>query len=619
MQTSSSDASLISDKSSTSTETQSAATRSTASSSSSSLVSTIPVPVPDPEAGKSAATTTTTTGAAAAAPAKKHRSVRSLTREYETQTSEAASADGPTAFPLSSSPPSASSSANSLSPIGDRERRPSAGSFSSAHSRKPSVLLASPSYPSTLAVNEPHAHYQRQRTISGNSIRSNSGELARTPSVRLASPNYPSTFQQQQTSPTSPPQSVQPLPTRPSVTTSLSAESLSSGALSSSTSMSAAPSGRSTPMMHRRKKSSKDINMANGDASGHDMLPTLSVSFDGSDEQLDDNDAAGYDNDDKKAAAMHEDDDEAMDGLGELSDSASPKKAMSAAERRDHSRKHSRVHSRNLSVFFPRPGSEAEREADEIRANDNFDRQPHRIQTTGLVAQDTSSSGSSTSEGSALTANGLTVPLDDVGVPVSPTKSRRGHHRKHSVNHALFDGAHLQVGRGGSDIPLNDLPTPSTAASPWTASSFYDASDEPAHQHHHHSHHHHDAHAHSHTHEHANDKVAAAFPSSSSLHAALSEPLWASLPASHRPLFVFGLSHFALGAALWVSGQSGDSLSMTGLGYLVVFDALGILSSCGAEWFGESWKRQRESKALKHGAKRDHSSSRADELRRPYG
>ena len=34
-----------------------------------------------------------------------------------------------------------------------------------------------------------------------------------------------------------------------------------------------------------------------------------------------------------------------------------------------------------------------------------------------------------------------------------------------------------------------------------------------------------------------------------------------------------------LGASLWIAGQSGESLAVTGLGYLVVFDGIGALSS----------------------------------------
>lgn len=38
-------------------------------------------------------------------------------------------------------------------------------------------------------------------------------------------------------------------------------------------------------------------------------------------------------------------------------------------------------------------------------------------------------------------------------------------------------------------------------------------------------------------------------------------------------------TELCLGAALWIYGQSGESLSVTGLGYLVVFDAIGALST----------------------------------------
>lgn len=36
------------------------------------------------------------------------------------------------------------------------------------------------------------------------------------------------------------------------------------------------------------------------------------------------------------------------------------------------------------------------------------------------------------------------------------------------------------------------------------------------------------------------------------------------------------LLEFFVGASLWVDGQAGGSVSITGLGYLVVYDALGL-------------------------------------------
>lgn len=52
-----------------------------------------------------------------------------------------------------------------------------------------------------------------------------------------------------------------------------------------------------------------------------------------------------------------------------------------------------------------------------------------------------------------------------------------------------------------------------------------------------------------------------------------------------RAKALFGLLEFALGASLWVDGQAGGSVSVTGLGYLVVFDAIGVLGGLGV-WAG---------------------------------
>lgn len=51
-----------------------------------------------------------------------------------------------------------------------------------------------------------------------------------------------------------------------------------------------------------------------------------------------------------------------------------------------------------------------------------------------------------------------------------------------------------------------------------------------------------------------------------------------SLPFDSQAIAVFALFEFFLGASLWVDGQAGGSISVTGLGYLVVFDALGVMS-----------------------------------------
>ncbi|PWN37184.1 uncharacterized protein FA14DRAFT_187312 [Meira miltonrushii] len=216
---------------------------------------------------------------------------------------------------------------------------------------------------------------------------------------------------------------------------------------------------------------------------------------------------------------------------------------MTAAERREHSRRHSRIHSRNLSVFFPQPGSEAEREADQIQAANTFQKPE--------VHLDTNVSSSS----SRLTSADSTKSLSP-----SPSKSRKGHHRKHSVMHDA---------------------------------DFAPQTNQP----HLHSHHEHEE-DHKHT--------ARAYPQHTRQHSSslvgqlLSTPVWnllsnTALPPAHRPILIFGTFHFILGAVLWMKGQSGDSLAMTGLGYLVVFDAFGVLNSVASEWLIEQWRREKAS------------------------
>jgi hypothetical protein len=46
---------------------------------------------------------------------------------------------------------------------------------------------------------------------------------------------------------------------------------------------------------------------------------------------------------------------------------------------------------------------------------------------------------------------------------------------------------------------------------------------------------------------------------------------------------MFAVLQFALGASLWVDGQAGGSVSVAGLGYLVVFDSLGVMGMVGGK------------------------------------
>jgi hypothetical protein len=60
----------------------------------------------------------------------------------------------------------------------------------------------------------------------------------------------------------------------------------------------------------------------------------------------------------------------------------------------------------------------------------------------------------------------------------------------------------------------------------------------------------------------------------------LSSPTLSPLPLKHDPavqlLFAFSVLEFVVGAGLWVEGQMGGWRCLAGVGYLVVFDALGV-------------------------------------------
>lgn len=94
----------------------------------------------------------------------------------------------------------------------------------------------------------------------------------------------------------------------------------------------------------------------------------------------------------------------------------------------------------------------------------------------------------------------------------------------------------------------------------------------------------HSSHSHPHSHSHAAPESllssAAAThnlptPSSQTSGSLLARLL--ALPVRSQAVAVFALFDFFLGASLWVDGQAGGSISVTGLGYLVVFDSLGVM------------------------------------------
>ena len=226
-----------------------------------------------------------------------------------------------------------------------------------------------------------------------------------------------------------------------------------------------------------------------------------------------------------------------------------------------HSRRHSRLHSRNLSVFFPRPGSLphstiVEDGAQELELSPPTDISP----TAGVPMPSASPTLSKPTKrfGEGFTFGGRPPPIVNGGAsteeqPPQFSASRRGHHHKHSLSHNFF--SFLEPGSTGP----RDLTSQTTPATPWNPISPFPPSAGPS---------------------------TVAFPHAPSESSSPVSPLSDSStsPFSHLgddvlPVgaMVASVGQFALGAWMWIIGQSVGSLACTGLGYWVVFDAIGVV------------------------------------------
>jgi hypothetical protein len=186
-------------------------------------------------------------------------------------------------------------------------------------------------------------------------------------------------------------------------------------------------------------------------------------------------------------------------------------------------RTHTRIHSRNLSVFFPRPGTlpQSTIEENSIDITAPVTNIHERPSDDGIRAGFKFGGSSSTSD------NSLTPSSSSGSRP-----SRRGHHHKHSMSHNFF--SFLEPGSQHSDtVPSSEPPSASS-----TMTDFADNVAPP-----------------------------------------LVVPTTPVAPTIH-PFAVFSCAVEAiLGAVVWVVGQQTGSLSCTGLGYWVVFDSFGVALS----------------------------------------
>ncbi|KAH7106875.1 hypothetical protein BKA62DRAFT_685349 [Auriculariales sp. MPI-PUGE-AT-0066] len=283
-----------------------------------------------------------------------------------------------------------------------------------------------------------------------------------------------------------------------------------------------------------------------------------------------------------------------LQGVGSLLPPASPRQSTTLQQ--EQQRRHSRIHSRNLSVFFPRPGTTPESIAEDGQEADSQQTTEAPVTLISTAHLTSPSVGTPTRSPLAGTPGGKLAPgfkfgsgrtvTDTPGsinspmspgtssaldsAPLSPssatTTSRRGHHHKHSLSHqfAFMDPA-FTVQTDSNTLTVPSLETPATPLSPWQPISPFPLS-----------------------------AVGSEFQSASSSRKRVdSSATPAGTLSMHSPppsqkthalpsIAAFTALEFLVGAKLWITGQQSGSLSCTGLGYWIVFDALGVLLGAGS-------------------------------------
>lgn len=209
------------------------------------------------------------------------------------------------------------------------------------------------------------------------------------------------------------------------------------------------------------------------------------------------------------------------------------------------------IHSRNLSLFFPQPGSIPGPKS----ASPDLIPSPEFGETTLIPSVDSSnekkvfggagnwSFGQARPEGEG--SAGLLTP--DV-----KRSKRRGHHHKHSLSHNFFSFLD----------PTQTNPVLSSNKSSAKASPIPDAT--PA------------------------SVPMPRLPSSATTQA-LSPLPSSKLDHYSRFLLSFAFLEFIIGAGLWIEGQMSGWRCLAGVGYLVVFDAMGIAVSMVERKEGAGW------------------------------
>lgn len=235
---------------------------------------------------------------------------------------------------------------------------------------------------------------------------------------------------------------------------------------------------------------------------------------------------------------------------------------LPAPNTQSHTRRHSRLHSRNLSIFFPRPGSLPSTAIDEDGSTEVEVDAAYSDDDGVLIPPVTSAGPGQHSFRQGFTFGGKPPPdaTDDGFSPVGPAPpsgpAKRGHHHKHSVSHNFF--SFLEPGGAPRDLQTHPTPMP---VSPWNPISPFPFEKS--------------------TSGSSLDRLSPVEGTSGiglGVHTAEKSPIAPSRaePEVDPLAAVAAVGQFVLGATLWVVGQQVGSLSCTGLGYWVVFDAFGV-------------------------------------------
>ncbi|OWZ58188.1 hypothetical protein C368_01363 [Cryptococcus neoformans 125.91] len=214
------------------------------------------------------------------------------------------------------------------------------------------------------------------------------------------------------------------------------------------------------------------------------------------------------------------------------------------------------IHSRNLSLFFPQPGSTLPPKS----TSPGLIPSPDFGETTLIPSSDSSNEkkvfggAGNWSFGQARPEAGGSAGLLTPDVKRS---KRRGHHHKHSLSHNFFSfldptqtNPALSSNKSSARASPNPDATPASVPMPRLPSS-------------------------------ATIQTLSPLPSS-------------KLDHYSRFLLSFAFLEFIIGAGLWIEGQMSGWKCLAGVGYLVVFDAMGVAVSMVGRKEGAGWSSIRK-------------------------